>query len=84
VLVPLVRPSLFATGVLVFMASLRELVTAIFLYTSSTQTVLINIYSFWTEGYLELASALSIVLLVIVAALYLVVHRVLGSAAAVR
>lgn len=72
---PLLKYGIFSSLVLIFMSSIREMVSAILLYSQSTQTILVKIWQFWEEGQTELATALAGVLMVVIAVLYGVANR---------
>ncbi|MEX2375679.1 MAG: ABC transporter permease subunit, partial [Dehalococcoidia bacterium] len=72
---PLLKYGIFSSLVLIFMSSIREMVSAILLYSQGTQTVLVKIWQFWEEGQTELATALAGVLMIVIAVLYGFVNR---------
>lgn len=64
--VPLILPGIISGSILTFSTLLQELSTTILLYGAKTRTVPIQIYSAVNEGLLGQASALSVILLLIV------------------
>lgn len=76
---PLTRSGLFAGWVLVFVPALQELSASILLFTSSTITLAVVVYNVYDNGRLELASALAIVILVIISAALLLARRLVGG-----
>lgn len=76
VMVPLMGPSLFAAGFLVFMSTMRDMVTATFLASPGNETVLVRIFDRWSEGYPERATAMAVTLMVVVALFYAVFSRI--------
>ncbi len=64
--VPLILPSIISGSILTLTTLLQELSTTILLYSSKTRTVPIQIYGAVADGKLGEASALSVVLLVVV------------------
>lgn len=69
---PLLRASVFSTGLLMFVLSMRELSASIFLYTPQTKTLSIEVFNLWSNGSTGAVAAISLVyslfLLVIVVA----------------
>ena len=79
VLVPLLKLTLLATGSMVFLSAVRELVSALLLYTSGTQTAMVGIWQLWEAGLAEAAVALLMVLFFVVVILYLATRRLVGD-----
>lgn len=75
VTLPLLAPALFAAWLLLFMTSVREVATSIFLTSSGTRVLGPAIYNFWASGGLGSVSALVIVQVVIIAAALVLVQR---------
>jgi iron(III) transport system permease protein len=63
---PLILPGIISGSILTFSTLLQELSTTILLYGAKTRTVPIQIYSAVADGKMGEASALSVVLLVVV------------------
>jgi len=63
---PLILPGIISGSILTFSTLLQELSTTILLYSAKTRTVPIQIYSAVADGKMGEASALSVVLLVVV------------------
>lgn len=64
--VPLILPGIISGSILTFATLLQELSTTILLYSSRTRTVPIQIYGAVADGNLGQASALSVILLIVV------------------
>ncbi len=74
--VPLIMPAIISGSILTLTTLLQELSTTILLYSSNTRTVPIQIYGAVADGKLGEASALSVVLLVVVFIIvYLMNHK---------
>ena len=64
--VPLILPGIVSGSILTFSTLLQELSTTILLYGAKTRTVPVQIYGAVADGALGEASALSVILLIIV------------------
>ena len=74
--VPLILPAIISGSILTLTTLLQELSTTILLYSSNTRTVPIQIYGAVADGKLGEASALSVVLLIVVFIIvYLMNHK---------
>jgi len=74
--VPLIMPAIISGSILTLTTLLQELSTTILLYSSRTRTVPVQIYGAVADGKLGEASALSVVLLVVVFIIvYLMNHK---------
>lgn len=74
--VPLIMPAIISGSILTLTTLLQELSTTILLYSSRTRTVPIQIYGAVADGKLGEASALSVILLVVVFGIvYLMNHK---------
>ena len=73
VLLPLLRPSLQSGYFLLFMVYFREISTAIFLYSATTSVISISIWTFFEQANWGLASALSVVSVVLMFAIMSIV-----------
>lgn len=76
--VPLILPGIISGSILTFSTLLQELSTTILLYGARTRTVPIQIYGAVADGKLGEASALSVILLVVVFAIVYATNRTQG------
>ena len=79
ILVPLLLPGLVAGWIYVFVASARELSSAILLYSPGNEVVSIRIWELYQEGQLTELAALGVMMFVVLGALIAVAVRVGGS-----
>lgn len=77
--VPLIMPAIISGSILTLTTLLQELSTTILLYSGNTRTVPIQIYGAVQDGKLGQASALSVVLLVVVFAIVYIMNRKQGK-----
>ncbi|MCO5091268.1 iron ABC transporter permease [Bosea sp. (in: a-proteobacteria)] len=72
--IPIIRPVLIATLLLLFMSSMRDLITPIFLGTGTPSTTVMSsrIFFMWTEGEISRAAAGTVHFIVLMAAIYFV------------
>ena len=61
IVAPLARPGIISAMILLFVLSFRELATALFLYTSSTQLFSLAMFDFWQRGSTGLVAAMALV-----------------------
>lgn len=80
--VPLIMPAIISGSILTLTTLLQELSTTILLYSSKTRTVPIQIYGAVADGKLGEASALSVVLLIVVFAIVYAMNRKQGKSIA--
>ncbi len=80
--VPLIMPAIIGGSILTLTTLLQELSTTILLYSSKTRTVPIQIYGAVADGKLGEASALSVVLLVVVFVIVYAMNRRQGKSIA--
>ncbi|RLI47834.1 MAG: iron ABC transporter permease [Candidatus Thorarchaeota archaeon] len=66
IIVPLVRPGLVASFLLVFMPTLRELTISVFLVGPKTTTIGVAVYNLQEEGLYQISAALASLVIVIV------------------
>ena len=66
ILVPLVKPSLVASAILVFMPTFRELTISVLLWGPETPTVGVAVFEMQDEGAYTAAAAMATLLLAIV------------------
>lgn len=79
---PLIFPTVAAGTILTFATLLTELSTSILLYSAKTRTLSIAIYDSVNDGRFGLASALSVVLFVVVLAVMYAITRYTGKSMA--
>ncbi|MCK9286126.1 MAG: iron ABC transporter permease [Sphaerochaetaceae bacterium] len=77
--VPLILPSIISGSILTLTTLLQELSTTILLYSSKTRTVPIQIYGAVADGKLGEASALSVVLLLVVFGIIYILNKSQGK-----
>lgn len=77
VILPLMRPVLLGTFTLVFLSSLRDLNTPLFVGggTPDSTTLAVIIFQFWSESRMGESAALTIVLLLLTLAIFLPLYR---------
>jgi iron(III) transport system permease protein len=80
--VPLIMPAIISGSILTLTTLLQELSTTILLYSSKTRTVPIQIYGAVADGKLGEASALSVVLLIVVFVIVYAMNRKQGKSIA--
>ncbi|MBI2000881.1 MAG: iron ABC transporter permease [candidate division NC10 bacterium] len=78
VALPLMRPGLASAWLLVFLPALRELSSAILLFTANSRVVSVVIYELYEEGRWEAVSTLGVLLLALTLAILAATHRLLG------
>ena len=80
--VPAIKPVAVATFLLLWMASMRDLVTPLFLSTGTTDTATLSsrVFFLWGEGQAAASSSLAVILVGLMFALYIAVRLVLGRA----
>ncbi len=81
IIVPLIRPGLLASWLLVFMPTLRELTLSILLYGPRTPTMAVAVFELQDAGYYHIAAALASIIVVVLLVLNVIVRRVLGGRA---
>jgi iron(III) transport system permease protein len=84
VLLPLLRPGLFAAWVYIFIVSTRELSSSIILASPRNQPLAVLIYQLYTNGDYTLLSALGVIMVIVLAVLVGVFQRMGGRAADVQ
>ena len=75
VVLPLVRPTLFATWTLLFILCLQEVSSSILLYTSRTIVLSVAVFDLWEAGNVNALAALSVLQLAITFAVLLLLAR---------
>jgi iron(III) transport system permease protein len=78
VLLPLLRPGLFAAWVYVFIVASRELSSTIILASPSNRPLSVLIYNLYTNGDYPLLSALGVVMIVVLTILVVIFQRLGG------
>ena len=78
--VPVIRPVAVATFLLLWMASMRDLLTPLFLGTGTAETSTLSqrIYFLWGEGLTSQSASLAVILVSLLAVLYVAMRIVLG------
>jgi iron(III) transport system permease protein len=84
VTVPLLRRSILANWLLVFVPSLRELSAAIFLFTPATAVMSTLIFDLSDAGNFEPVSALGIIMMLLTFVLVALAYRLFGGAQLAR
>lgn len=84
ILLPLMRPGLFAGFLLVFVPALTELSATILLYTGGTETIAVAIFRLNDLGQLEVVSALSVFTIAAILLVSLALRRLVGGKLPVR
>lgn len=82
VMLPLLRPGLFAAWVYVFIVSMREMSSAIILASQKNLPLAVLIYNLYTNGSYTTLSALGVCMILGLTALVLIFQRVGGKPAA--
>jgi iron(III) transport system permease protein len=76
---PLLRNGLVASWLLVFIPAIRELSSAIFLFTPRTATMTTQIFDFSDAGNYEAVATFEILILGITLAIVTIAYRLLGN-----
>lgn len=79
VILPLIRPGLFAGWFLVFMPVLRELTVSILLWSAGNETVGVMVFNLQESGHTTLCSALAIMMLAVLMAANAVTRQATGG-----
>jgi iron(III) transport system permease protein len=79
ILLPLLRPGLFAAWVYIFIVATRELSSSIILAGPRNTPLAVLIYQLYTNGDYTLLSALGVLMVVVLAVLVLIFQRLGGS-----
>ena len=75
IVLPLVRPGMFAAFFLIFLPALRELTVSIMLYSPSTRTIGVAIYTLNEDGETVMSAALAGIALILIVAGQLFINR---------
>ena len=78
---PLIRPSIVASWMLLFSIFITELSMVILLYTANTRTFSVLSFETWNTGNFSLLAGLSILQLLVGASIMVFVRRLFGSRA---
>ncbi len=81
VVFPLIRPGITAAWLLVFSPTLRELTMSVLLYGPHTPTIGVALFDLQDAGYFHIASALAVILVVVIFTTNMVMRRVIGARA---
>ncbi|MDR3361600.1 MAG: iron ABC transporter permease [Desulfovibrio sp.] len=81
IVLPLVKPGMFAAFFLIFLPSLRELTVSIMLYAPTTRTIGVAIYTLNEDGETVMSAALAGIALVIIITGQTVISRLTGASA---
>ena len=76
IVVPLIRPALVSGWLLLFVAFFRELSSAVLLYTHGNEVLSVAIWDLHQNGNLGMLSALAILMLIVVYAMFFVMQSV--------
>ena len=76
IVVPLIRPALISGWLLLFVAFFRELSSAVLLYTNGNEVLSVAIWDLSQNGNLGMLSALAILMLIVVYALFFAIQAV--------
>jgi iron(III) transport system permease protein len=79
IMLPLLKFSVLSTVMLVFIACLREVVSAILLAAPGTETLMVSAFRLWEEGNVQETAALMVLLLVLVMVFFLLARRLVGD-----
>lgn len=81
IVIPLVRPGMFAAFFLIFLPSLRELTVSIMLYAPTTRTIGVAIYALNEDGETVVSAALAGVALILIVLGQLIINRLSANKA---
>jgi len=84
VLLPLLKPGILTSFILVFLMGMREIPISLMLHTQGTETVGVVLFSFRETIGVEAVSALAVIVIFITLAGHLIVSRLSKSVEAVR
>ena len=76
IVVPLIAPAAGAAAILVFLIAVNELTVSALLWSAGTQTLGVAVYNLQDSGSMSLASALSVIVVLMVLALMLVLEAI--------
>ena len=78
IVVPLIKPGLIASWLLVFMPTLRELTVSILLYGPRTPTISVAVFELQDAGYYHIAAALSALIVVVLLICNYIARKLIG------
>lgn len=81
IVLPLVRPGMFAAFFLIFLPALRELTVSIMLYAPTTRTIGVAIYTLNEDGETVMSAALAGIALILIVSGQLFINRLTGKKA---
>jgi iron(III) transport system permease protein len=76
IFIPLLMPSLLSAFVYTMIVAFREISAAIFLYTSDTEVVSVQVYDLYSSGNYPVVAALGVLIVLFLSALALVVRLI--------
>ncbi len=76
IVIPLAWPGILSGMILLLILSFRELATALFLYTSTTQVFSLTMFDFWLRGSTNLVAVMALVQTLVLALLVLLARRI--------
>ncbi|MGC1575572.1 MAG: iron ABC transporter permease, partial [Beijerinckiaceae bacterium] len=76
IVIPLAWPGILSAVILLLILSFRELATALFLYTSTTQVFSLTMFDFWLRGSTNLVAVMALVQTLVLALLVLLARRI--------
>ena len=76
IVVPLAWPGILSAMILLLILSFRELATALFLYTSTTQVFSLTMFDFWLRGSTNLVAVMALVQTLVLNLLVLLARRI--------
>lgn len=79
IVLPLVRPGMFAAFFLIFLPALRELTVSIMLYAPTTRTIGVAIYTLNEDGETVMSAALAGIALILIITGQLLINRFTGK-----
>lgn len=79
VVIPLIRPGLFAGWFMVFMPCLRELTISILLWSAGNETIGVMVFNLQESGNTVASAALSVTMIVVLMAANFIVRKITGG-----
>jgi len=76
IVIPLAWPGILSAMILLLILSFRELATALFLYTSTTQVFSLTMFDFWLRGSTNLVAVMALAQTLVLALLVLLARRI--------
>jgi len=78
ILLPLLRPEILTSWILVFLMGFREIPLSLMLHTQGTETVGVVLFSFWETIGVEAVSALAVIVMLVTLAGHLILGKLGG------